>query len=300
MIAGPTATGKSEVAVEVASQAGGEIVNADSVQLYKHCDIGTAKPPKELREMVPHYLYDILEPDIRFSAGEYEKLAETMVVSIAKRDRLPIVVGGTGLYIKALLWGLSISARREPRVRERLEREWQSSKEGLYQRLLQVDPEYGSKLSPNDKTRIIRALEIFETTNTPPSSFSQWSPKSWITPITVALDLPRERLKERIEKRAESMVEMGLIEETKKILSMGYPKDSPPLQAIGYRQVVQHLEGKLSKDQMIAELKKATWKYSKRQRTWFKKESFTWVNAEERDIAVKRIKAMVSQESRKG
>ncbi len=300
MIAGPTATGKSEVAVEVASQAGGEIVNADSVQLYKHCDIGTAKPPKELREMVPHYLYDILEPDIRFSAGEYEKLAETMVVSIAKRGRLPIVVGGTGLYIKALLWGLSISARREPRVRERLEREWQSSKEGLYQRLLQVDPEYGSKLSPNDKTRIIRALEIFETTNTPPSRFSQWSPKSWITPITVALDLPRERLKERIEKRAESMVEMGLIEETKKILSMGYPKDSPPLQAIGYRQVVQHLEGKLSKDQMIAELKKATWKYSKRQRTWFKKESFTWVNAEERDIAVKRIKAMVSQESRKG
>ena len=265
VIAGPTATGKSEVAVEVASRMNGEIVNADSVQLYRHCNIGTAKPPDRLRMAVPHYLYDILEPNQDFNAGEYEKLAETMVISIHKRGKLPILVGGTGLYIKALLYGLSIPA-----------------------------PQTAGKLSPHDGVRIMRALEVLEITGKPPSRFASWQPKSWLKAITVALTVPRETLRERIGKRTERMVEEGLVEETRQILAMGYPESSPPLQAIGYRQAVQHLKGNLSIKEMEAEIKKATWRYSRRQRAWFKKEGFTWIDSEKTGSAATEIEFLAS------
>ena len=297
VIAGPTATGKSEVAVEVAKAVGGEIVNADSVQIYKYCNIGTAKPPLELRREVPHYLYDVLEPDQEFNAGEYEKLAETMVLSIHKRGKIPIIVGGTGLYIKALLWGLSVPASRDNAVRERLEEEWREDPGAMYHRLQEADPQYADKISPKDRVRVVRALEILELTGSPPSQFSNWGPKMWLKPFTVALDLPRELLKQKIDQRTELMVKKGLVEETEGILSMGYPKTSPPLQAIGYKQAIQYLEGKLSLEDMKNAIKKATWNYSKRQRAWFKKEGFKWICGESRAEAVMEICRLWGDES---
>ena len=290
MIAGPTATGKSEVAVAVAKEVGGEIINADSVQVYKYCDIGTAKPSAQQRREVPHYLYDILEPDQEFNAGEYENLAERIALSIYKKGKLPIVVGGTGLYIKALLWGLSIPAPKDPALREELKEEMNRvGSKVMHKRLEEIDPITASRLSPQDGVRIVRALEIFRLTGTPPSQFSSWQPKPWIEAITVALDMPKERLRRRIDQRTEKMVKEGLVEETQQILSMGYPESSPPLKAIGYKQVIEYLDGKLSLLEMVEEIKKATRRYAKRQRTWFRKEGFTWIDSENPEQAVEKV-----------
>ncbi len=298
MIAGPTATGKSEVALSVAEIAGGEIVNADSVQVYRYCDIGTAKPEPEERAKVPHHLYDIVDPDHEFNAGLYEKLAEERVLSIAKRGKLPIVVGGTGLYLKALLWGLSVPLSRDPAIRERLNREWETlGGDALRQRLKECDPILASQYSPRDKVRIVRALEIFEVTGKPPSSLMAWRPKPHLKATTIALHLPRELLRERIETRVERMLKAGLIEETRRILAMGYPPTSPPLQAIGYRQVVEYLQGETDLPQMVERIKVATRRYAKRQRTWFKKEGFTWVDARNKEEAVQKVITLLKGES---
>ena len=290
MIAGPTATGKSEVALAVAEMIGGEIVNADSVQVYRHCDIGTAKPGEEEREKVPHHLYDIADPDQEFNAGLYEKLAEEKVLSIAQRGKLPRVVGGTGLYIKALLWGLSVPLAKDQAVRNRLNRKWEEhGGDALYKRLEECDPVLATQYDPRDRVRIVRALEIFELTGKPPSSLMAWQPKPHLHATTIALDLPRELLRERIETRVDRMLQAGLVEETRRIIEMGYPSNSPPLQAIGYRQVVKHLKGELEFSPMVDEIKRATKRYAKRQRTWFKKEGFTWVDARDKKGAVKTV-----------
>ena len=275
IILGPTAAGKTALSIELAKKLGGEIISADSMQVYRGMDIGTAKPTTEERQDIPHHLIDIKDPDESWTVSDFVEQANGLTGSLAH----PIIVGGTGLYLWSLLEGFSfpiIPADKE--LRERLEKEPLAE---LYSRLLTVDPDAAIKIHPNDKKRIIRALEVFELTGKPISKLQE--PRRSVAgspPLLIGLNLPREELYSRINQRVDSMIEKGLIDEVKGLLAKGYSKALPSFQALGYKEVVEYLDGKWNKEQMIEELKKRTRNFARRQMTWFRRfKNVRWVEA---------------------
>ncbi|MBM4338443.1 MAG: tRNA (adenosine(37)-N6)-dimethylallyltransferase MiaA [Deltaproteobacteria bacterium] len=273
VVLGPTGAGKSGLAIELAEAFGGEILNADSMQIYRYMDIGTAKPTLDDRQRVKHHLVDLVTPDQPFHAGLYRMLGRSAIDSLY-RKRIPIfVVGGTGLYIKALTQGLFTSPRIDPSVREKLKDEAkQKGREFLYQRLKEVDPEAADRIHSNDLFRTIRALEVFESTGLPITFFRdqhRFGDRPYLT-LKVGLEMDRNRLYRRLEERVDRMIERGLLREVEGLLEMGYGRGLKPMQSLGYKQMVQFLSGELEWDEAVRQMKRDTRHYAKRQWTWFK------------------------------
>jgi tRNA dimethylallyltransferase len=280
-IAGPTASGKSNLALYLAERFDGEIVNYDSLQLFRHLNIGTAKPSAADQSRVPHHLIDILEPDENFSAGQYQWRAREVLNDIRKRKRVPILVGGTGLYLRAVIEGLFDGPQRSIYWRARMEiiaRE--KGREYLHSLLERLDPSSAARIAPRDLPKVIRAIEVRLTTGRSLSSHLDAAPRRPIQGFkfnVVGLDPPREALYERIEVRVRQMWEVGLVEEVTQILESGVAPEANAFRAIGYRQVLEYIDGAISLDEAIMLTGRETRRYAKRQLTWFKKQhSLTW------------------------
>lgn len=271
---GQTATGKSKTAIEIAKEINGEIISADSMQVYRGMDIGTAKLPlKELQE-VPHHLIDIRNPDENWTVSDFIK--ETEKLKNRKTKKPLILVGGAGLYLWSLFEGYSFPvAPSDKNIRDKLSKMELST---LYNQLSKVDPEAAKKIHPNDKKRIVRALEVYELTGEPVSKLQKrGTANSFAGSSLIGLNLPREELYPRINNRVDQMMEKGLIEEVKGLLAKGYSRELNSMQALGYKEVIEYLEGHWDKDKMIDELKKRTRHFARRQRTWFKRfENVKW------------------------
>ena len=276
VIGGPTASGKTQLAIEWALKLGGEIISCDSRQIYKYMDIGTAKPTLQERELVPHHLIDIIYPDEVMSAGEFQKLARRCIEDIYARGKIPFLVGGTGLYIRAVIRDIDFPPKVDENIREVIKEKIR--REGLsnvYSELVEVDPATASKISPNDEIRITRALEVYYATGKPISFYRRGIdidyPRYDI--VYFVLNPPRDLLYKRIEERVDKMIQLGLIEETKNILEMGYSPDLPSLQTLGYREIIKYLQGIYDLESAVEEIKKETRRYAKRQLTWFRNET---------------------------
>jgi len=274
IVIGPTAVGKSRAAIDLALRFGGEIVSGDSTQVYRGFDIGTDKPTPETRRGVPHHLIDIVGPEVQFTAADFVREALDAARGIAARGRLPIVAGGTGLYIKALCEGLFPGPGRDPALRAALEAEArEKGLETLFRRLEAVDPEYAHKIRSRDRVRIIRALEVYAATGRPISEHfrATESPVKGRTVVRLGLWLERAELAARIEARVDRMFERGLVEEVRGLLAKGVPETAPPFRALGYSHVLRHLKGEIGCDEAVALTKTDTRRYAKRQMTWFRK-----------------------------
>ena len=275
IVAGPTAVGKSALAMAVARAAPGEIVAADCMQVYRGLDIGTGKPSLHDRAAVPHHLVDVCDPTESFSAHEFARRAESAADAIASRGRLPILVGGTGLYLRAFLKGSLAGGGADPALRLRLTREArEGGADALFARLSAVDPASAARIHPADLVRIVRALELAETTGRRPSELR---PALWDAPrrsnaVMVVLAREREELWALIDARCRRMWEAGLLEEVRALLAGGLSAEARPLQAIGYRQAVAVLLGRLPEREAVAAMQRATRRYAKRQLTWYRRE----------------------------
>jgi tRNA dimethylallyltransferase len=274
VILGPTATGKSDLAMDVARALDGEIVNGDSLQAYRGLDIGTAKPTLLDRRSVRHHLIDILDPSESYSAGVFARLARRSVEGIEERGKLPLVVGGSGLYLRALLEGLSPIPEIPAEIREQLQRELSvGGLEPLREELRRVDPETEERLAAGDRQRVLRALEVWKATSRPLSSWLREGPdEAPLEAIKVGLTLARGLLYDRIAERVEKMVEEGWVEEVKGLLATGLTGSEPAFQAIGYREMVRHVTLGTPLTDITEEITVATRRYAKRQLTWFRRE----------------------------
>jgi tRNA dimethylallyltransferase len=274
VLAGPTASGKSEIGLRLAERFGGEIVNADSRQVYRFLDIGTAKPSAEDRRRVPHHLYDLVTPDRHFDAARYGHLARAAVQEIAGRGRLPIVVGGTGLYIRALHRGLFAGPAAHPALRAVLSRLEQKAPGTLYRWCRRLDPGSASRLHPNDAVRLVRALEVTLLAGVPLSAFQ--SQHRFAEPfgeaLFLALDPGTAELDRRIAERTRRMFSEGLLEEVRRLRGMGYGPELPALRSIGYREALRILSGEWDAATAVAAAIRRTRQFARRQRIWFRAE----------------------------
>jgi tRNA dimethylallyltransferase len=300
-IVGATATGKSALAMALAERLRGEIVNADALQVYRGFDIGTAKPSPADRERVPHHLIDILEPHETWSAGEFARRAREAIAEIEERGKVPIVVGGSGLYQRALFAGISPIPPGDPRVRRGLrERLAAEGLAPLREELARLDPPTAARLSAGDTQRVLRALEVALVSGRPLSSWIAEQPfgTQGIAGIRIGLTLPRSILYDEIAGRVARMIEAGWVEEVAGLLRRGFSPDLPAFQAIGYRQLVRHLEGGGSLQQAAAEIVRETRRFAKRQETWFRKEpDVTWFSGQELE---RRIEGVLDHAKRSG
>jgi len=276
IILGPTAVGKSELAIELAQEFGLDIVNADSMQVYRGMDIGSAKPSLKERSLVTHHLIDIKDPDEEFSAAHFKEEARNSIVSLAQEGKLALVVGGTGFYIRALTKGLFPAPSADLKLREELKKKEETQgKWYLYKELEKADPEAALRIHPHDTFRIIRALEVFYLTGEP---ISQQQKKhqfkhSHFNLLKIGLMRERRELYNRIEQRVDNMIKVGLVDEVKHLLKRGYPPTIKPFQSLGYKQIMSYLQGGLSLDDAVRLIKRNTKRYGKRQMTWFRKDS---------------------------
>ncbi len=275
ILGGPTAIGKTKIAIKMAKEFDGEIVNADSRQIYKDFDIGTGKPSEEEFKEVKHHLFGFLDGNQRFSAYDYMKLASDVILDLIEKKKVPIVVGGTGLYIHSLLYGLFPDGERDETLREKIKIE--GEKKGwdfLYEKLEKIDFEYAKKININDKIRIIRALEVYyKTGKSLTENFKATeSPLKELYPIKIFVNEKRKILYEKINKRVLQMFKEGLIEEVKKLVALGYNEQCPAFQSIGYRYVILYLRGEIDREKAIELMQRDTRHYAKRQIVWFKKE----------------------------
>lgn len=298
VIVGPTASGKTDTSINIAQEINAEIISADSMQIYKYMDIGTAKPTKQEMRGIKHYLIDEVCPDEEFSVANYYTYANKYIDNVFEKGKIPIVVGGTGLYIKALTENMNFTQticdwdfrnRMKADVRKK-------GNEYLHEKLKQVDAEAASKIHSNDVKRVIRALEVYEYTNIPISvhqkmTLGKVSDKSY---LLLGLTMDRDKLYDRINKRVDKMINMGLIEEVCSLLKMGYRPELISMQGLGYKEVVWYLQGKLNFEEMINILKRNTRRYAKRQYTWFNSnKDIIWIDmadAENRDGMIKKVK----------
>ena len=290
IILGPTAVGKSEFGVFLAKKFNGEIISADSVQIYKGLDVGSAKVTNEEKEGVRHHCIDIIAPESEFSVFDFVKLTREKIDEIIERGKLPIIVGGTGLYVKALLEGYDFGEQgKDEEYRKKLEKEWEKDSDGLYETLKLKQPDLALKIKPNDKKRIIRALEISEFGSLPTSS------KSEFDALVVTLNMDRQKLYDRINERVDKMIGLGLVEEVKKLIALGLTKENQSMKAIGYKEVISFLSGEIDQQRMVELIKQHSRNYAKRQMTFFRslQDSFV-VYVEDKKQAVieleKRIK----------
>lgn len=275
VVVGPTATGKTAVGLALAEALGGEIINADALQIYRGFDIGTAKPSAEELARAPHHLIDILDPEEPFSAGEFTRRARIAIEDIRSRGRRPILVGGTGLYIRALLEGIHELPDIDPEVRQTVRRRFEAEgAPALHRELQGLDPETAARLPPGDSQRIQRALEVVLSSGVP---LSEWIRRPSSNPLPlraqrIGLTLERAILYDRIACRIEDMVERGWVAEVRGLLHRGIQPEAPAFQAIGYRQIVRHVMGDWSLEQALEDTVRASRRYAKRQMTWFRKE----------------------------
>ncbi|MDQ0337353.1 tRNA dimethylallyltransferase [Caldalkalibacillus uzonensis] len=272
-IVGPTAVGKTRLSIELAKALKGEIISGDSMQVYKGMDIGTAKITEEEKEGIPHYLIDILEPDEDFSVSQFQSLTKSCIKEINERGRIPILVGGTGLYVQAVTHDFHFAEEYDPGLRENWERFLaEHGKEALHKELQKRDPSYAKELHPNNTRRVIRALEIIETTGQSMAHYQQdWHRLSPYDLIMIGLTMQREKLYERINQRVDNMIAQGLVEEVRQLLNRGVPRRSTAMQAIGYKEIVRYLEDELTLDEAVELIKRNTRRYAKRQLTWFRR-----------------------------
>jgi tRNA dimethylallyltransferase len=282
VIAGPTGTGKSDLALRIAETVGGEIVNYDSVQIYRGFDVGSAKPSAEVRARVPHHLFDIIDADVDFNAADYARLALEACREITSRGRVPILVGGTFFYLRALLHGLPEMPGRDADLRARIRGVAGRSRGNvwLHRWLSKIDPQSGRRIASADRHRVERALEVWLLSGKP---ISEWERPAAGTAEEMAatkigLTLERSRLVERLERRVDSMYAAGLVDETRGLLAK-YPRTARPFGAIGYAEAVAVVMGETSADTAIAETKRRTRAYAKRQMTWLRSErNVQWID----------------------
>lgn len=276
VVAGATASGKTSLAIKLAKEFDGEVVSADSMQIYKYMDIGTAKPTKEEMEGIPHHLIDIVTPDVNFSVAEYAKLAHEAIFDITSRGKLPILTGGTGLYINSVVNDVEFEeAEQNEELRAELEALAQEQgAESLHRMLQEIDPVSAGKIHANNIKRVIRAIEVFKTTGERLSEHNEKSKEiiSRYQPVMMEILWDREKLYERIDKRVDIMIEQGLEKETKKLYEMGYTKDLTSMQGIGYKEMFQYFDGVWTFDEAVDKIKQYSRNYAKRQNTWFKRD----------------------------
>ncbi len=283
VICGATASGKTALALEVARHFPIEIISADSRQVYRGMDIGTAKATQEERSRVAHHLIDVVNPDEEFTVARFVALGHQAAFTIADRTCLPVVVGGTGLYIKALTEGLVDAPGGDESVREHLVDQERLKGEGTLYRLLQEhDPEMAIRLSPNDRVRIVRALEVFHLTGRPLSELQSqhgFSDNPFRI-LKIGLNPDREVLYGRIDQRVNRMIHEGLVDEVKGLLSQGYGSNLKSMQAIGYREIIAYLQGRLSSEEAVGLIQRESRRYAKRQLTWFRRDpAIIWVDS---------------------
>jgi tRNA dimethylallyltransferase len=274
MILGPTAVGKSELSARLAGRFGGEIINGDSMQVYRGFDIGTGKPTLEEQAGVPHHLLSFVDPLSQFCAMDFIRETLRSLDGVRSRKALPFIVGGTGLYLKALLDGLFPGPGRDPGLRKKLEGEAAATGlENLWLRLERVDPDYAQKIGPRDRIRIIRAMEVYELTGIPISRHFQ-NTAGFLQDfhcLRIGLQLERRELTRRIEERVDKMFEHGLVAEAEALRRRGIPEDAPPFRALGYKQALMVLRREITAEAAKAQVKQETRQYAKRQMTWFRK-----------------------------
>ena len=282
VITGPTASGKTAMSVEVAKVLGAEIVNADSMQIYKYMDIGTAKPTMEERQGIPHHLIDIVNPDEQFSVARYCECAKLAIDSIHAKGKPAVMVGGTGLYVDSLVNNIQFS-EIEPDEEYRAKTDALAEEKGneyIYNMLAEIDPDSAKKISVSDRKRIIRALEVYHLTGKTITWHNEQSrsvPSPYNTTM-FAIDVEREILYDKINRRVDIMMDMGLVEEVKSIVDMGIGKDTTAMQAIGYKEIVQYLDGEISIEEAVDKIKQGSRRYAKRQLTWYRRnEKVNWV-----------------------
>ena len=283
VIVGPTASGKTALSIELAKKINGEIISCDSMQIYKDMDIGSAKPTKEEMQGIKHYLIDFVEPTQRYSVAEYKKAAEKSIEEILEKGKVPIIVGGTGLYADSLIYGIDYSEiEYNEDYRNKLEKQAETDEglANLYEQAYKIDSEAIKKISPNDKKRILRILEIYHSTGKNKTEIEAESRKNGVKYDykVYGINMDRDILYNRINKRVDLMIQDGLIQEVEDIIGK-YEQFPTAMQAIGYKEVVEYIDGKLSKEEMIEKIKKETRHYAKRQLTWFRKnKNIIWLN----------------------
>jgi tRNA dimethylallyltransferase len=273
VICGPTGIGKTSTAIDTAEAFGGQIISADSMQIYKYMDIGTAKPTASERNRISHHMIDIIKPDESFDAFKFSEAAHDIIFELHSQSTIPFVVGGTGLYIKALIHGLFRAEPVDPDIRNRIKAEAVSKDPILlYRRLEKIDPEAAEKINPNDIYRITRALEMFEMTGKTISTYHQEHGFCDLPfrVLKIGLNMNRNALYKRIDRRVDTMIAAGLVEEVNGLMENGYSADLKSMQALGYRHIVQYLKGGLAWSEAIRTLKRDTRRYAKRQLTWFR------------------------------
>ncbi|WP_243138017.1 tRNA (adenosine(37)-N6)-dimethylallyltransferase MiaA [Heliorestis acidaminivorans] len=277
LIIGPTAVGKSGLAIELAERIGGEIISGDSMQVYRAMDIGTAKVSLEERRGIPHHLIDIINPDEPYSVADFQKQCTELIPAIVARGNFPILVGGTGLYVRSVIAHYEFAEEaKDIELRARLEKEADEiGLEEIHKKLAQVDAESALRIHINDRKRIIRALEVFYLTGKKQSEFHYAASikKPKYNFVALGLTMERSLLYRRIDLRAQNMIESGLVDEVKGLLAKGYQSDLPSMQGLGYRQITPYLNGDYDLSQALYLLQRDTRRYAKRQLTWFRRES---------------------------
>lgn len=301
-IIGPTAVGKTQIAIQIARKLTGEIISADSRQIYRDFNIGTAKPTAGEQRLARFHLIDFVPPDASYSCGQFARDAEQKIKEISSRGHTPIVCGGTGLYIRALFHPLHKLPESETSVKARLTNEYKKHGiEYLYERLQKVDPEWAQKITPRDKQRILRGLEIYEISGKPLSSFTRARrAKSRYLPYYAGLTMPRDELYKRINRRFDRMIEQGLVDEVRTLFDKGFDPASSALRTIGYKEIIEHLSGTLTLDEAIEKAKRRTRNFAKRQLSWFNNiEGIEWHDAKEPDLVNNIISSYRDKENSK-
>ncbi|WP_411230873.1 tRNA (adenosine(37)-N6)-dimethylallyltransferase MiaA [Terribacillus halophilus] len=271
VVVGPTGVGKTQLSIEIAKKFGGEVISGDSMQIYRGMDIGTAKVTKEEQQGIPHHLIDIRDPDENYSAADFQADVEVCVRDITSRGKLPVIAGGTGLYIQAALYGYDFSeAKRDDSYQQQLEQE--AKEHGplhLHSQLQEVDPVQAERIHPNNIRRVIRALEIYRRTGKRMSDHEEAEPDARYDATMIGLEMDRDLLYEQINLRVDKMLAAGLLEEVKQLVDRGI-KDTQSMRAIGYKEFIPYLEGKMDWEDTVAQLKQNSRRYAKRQYTWFR------------------------------
>jgi len=297
VIVGPTASGKTKVSIELAKLIEGEIISADSMQVYKYMDIGTAKPTMEERQGIEHYLIDEVYPDEEFNVVKFQKLALQYIEHILKKGKTPIVTGGTGLYINSLIYNIKFSESvTDWKLREELnEMALTKGSKYLHDMLREIDPEAAARIHYNNTKRIIRAIEVFKTTNktiTYHQEMSRLEPPKYNF-ILFGLTMDRKLLYDRINKRVDDMLDRGLVNEVKKLIEMGYHEKLQSMQGLGYKEFFWYYSGRTTLEESVYFLKRNTRHYAKRQITWFRKNNdIKWINIDE-DTEINQITSQI-------
>lgn len=272
-VVGPTASGKTGLAIDIANYVGGEIVSADSMQIYKYMDIGSAKPTPEERSQAIHHMIDFLEPDEEFSVADYTEMVHTVIANITAHGKIPVMAGGTGLYINSVINDVTFG-EMEPDylLREQLNKlAEEKGGEYLIEMLMKIDEESAKKLHPNNVRRIIRAIEFYKLTGKKISKHQEETKKreSRYNPLMICIKRDREELYQRINRRVDIMMDMGLVDEVKRLMDMGYTRELNSMKGIGYKEVIDYLEDKASFEETVDIIKQSSRRYAKRQLTWF-------------------------------